>query len=291
MELSWSIRHTIASLREKVGLTQEELAKESGISRKHLMNVESGMERVSIDIIHKIANGLGLSLIELLEMVDIDGVRSYKNPHYEDDNKTVELTPEQLLFYKGDKTLLKSPKKLTIIGKKKPTEHGLRMSQALTSWFIKRGYIVVSGIEEGIDSMVHETCLDNGGKSIAVLNSGIRGIVQKKSKELADKIVKAGGLLLTKYSAPTFPKLTHNLDSRILQVKIGYGVILVESQLGSSEMKAILHLIKEKKEKKKIYCVTPLMTDYNKAQGNFVLIRNHPNTVIELTEESILESK
>lgn len=285
MGLSESIGNTISYLRLKKGRTQEEVAAEAGISRNQLSVIENGDNRVSVWILHKIAKGLGVSLIELLEQVKFDGIREYYNPDAINDDKKVQISDDLTLFYRGDESLLKSPNRVTIIGKKKPTEYGLKMSQAITSWFVNKGYTIVSGIEEGIDSMVQESCLKSGGKSIAVINSGLRGINNKSSKELANKIVDAGGLLLSKYPAPSFPKISHNMDSRMIQVGISRNLILVESQLGSCEMKVALKLIKEKK---KITCVQPRKKDLKKAQGNMILIRDHQDMVMELTQDSII---
>lgn len=285
MGLSKSIGNTISSLRRKSGRTQEEVAIEAGISRNQLSVVEKGENRVSVWILHKIAKGLGVSLIELLEQVDFNGIKEYDNPDAFYDNRKVVVSPDLSLYSKGDETLLESPNKVTIIGKKKPTEHGLKMTQAITRWFVKKGYTIVSGLEEGIDSMVHLTCLESEGKSIAVLNSGLRGINHKKNKELADRIVQSGGLLLSTFPAPIFSKLIHNEECRKIQVKISKNnLILVESQLDSYEMRTALQLIKEKK---KITCIPPLKKDLKKAGGNMILIRDHPNMVMTLTKESI----
>ena len=272
MELSWIIGDYISEIRQKLGLTQEDMARVSGVSRQHYINVERGRKRVSIDIVLKIANGLGLSLIGLLEKVELDGVKSFINPHEIDDNKKIMINQEMSLYYQGDGTLLKSPKRVIIIGKKKPTEYGLKVCKLVTKWFVNQGYVIVSGFEEGIDTTIHNTCQEFGGKSIAVLNSGLRNILPKSNKELADRIIQNGGLLLSEYPAITSSKLSHSMDSRKIQMKLGQGVIIIESQLGSNEMNIGLKAIKDKGL---IACVRAPKEYLNKTKGNVSLIDNH----------------
>lgn len=288
MGLSSSIGQAIYKLRLKVGLTEEEVARAAEISRQHYVDVENGYKRVSVYILHKIAKELQISLIGLLEEVDIEGIKEYNSPNDDHYKNKIDVYHDLSLYFIGDKSLLESMKKVTIIGKKKSTEYGIKTGQALARWYAEQGYVIISGMEEGIEEWVHVTCLESGGKSIAVLNSGLGNINPKRTKELSDKIVDAGGLLLSKYHPFSSSKLSHRLDSRKIQVRVGKKVILVESQLDSCEMKIALQLIKEKK---KITCVRPLDKDKGKAQGNMILIRDHSDMVMELTEDKIIISE
>ena len=57
------------------------------------------------------------------------------------------------------------------------------------------GYIIVSGLAEGIDTASHIATLDSGGKTIAVLPTNFKEIYPKRNKELAQKIAQHGLLL------------------------------------------------------------------------------------------------
>ena len=64
---------------------------------------------------------------------------------------------------------------------------------------VKTGYTILSGLALGCDSIAHVQTLDTGGKTIAVLPSPIKDILPTQNKELAQRIVANGGLLITEY--------------------------------------------------------------------------------------------
>ena len=56
----------------------------------------------------------------------------------------------------------------------------------------KKGYVVVSGLALGCDSIAHKTCVETGGKTIAVLPTSCDNIQPSSNKLLAEKIVQSG---------------------------------------------------------------------------------------------------
>jgi DNA processing protein len=84
--------------------------------------------------------------------------------------------PPSILFYRGDISLVKFSQRITIVGTRMPTDSGIEECQYITKWFVDREYVIVSGLAKGIDTVAHETCLKYGGKTIAILPSGIGNI-------------------------------------------------------------------------------------------------------------------
>ena len=82
--------------------------------------------------------------------------------------------PPFVLFYYGNVQLLHmGSRSLAMIGSRKASPYGLKMTQQITQALIEEGIIVVSGLARGIDTMAHQATLDAHGKTIAVLGSGI----------------------------------------------------------------------------------------------------------------------
>lgn len=83
--------------------------------------------------------------------------------------------PLDSLFAIGDEKLLEmAPNRLvTIVGTRDASPYGIRVAIALTKAFVAAGIGVVSGLARGIDSAAHRAALEEGGKTIAVMGTGV----------------------------------------------------------------------------------------------------------------------
>lgn len=280
MGLRSTIGRSIHLLRMEKKKTQEEVSKEGGISRKHFADIEKGVKMVSVDILLKIARGLEISLIDLLNRVEYEGIKSFAKPE--------SLLPQMIelkteaknsLYYQGEVLLVDSPKRITIIGTKTPSEIGIIACKEITKWFVERDYVIVSGLAKGIDTVVHQTCLENNGKAISVLPSGIRNIFPPENSDLAEKIVKSGGLLLTEYPDHSSPKPKYYEDSNKILASLGLGVIVIEPQVGCVTWETALYTLKHKKH---LACIVTnhKRTNNYKMRGTSQLIKEHKEVFI-----------
>jgi DNA processing protein len=110
------------------------------------------------------------------------------------------------LFVEGDTSLLSSGLKVSIVGTRKPSETGIRDAECLAKTLVEHGVIVVSGLAEGIDTAAHESAIQSGGKTIAVLGTPLDVAYPAKNKGLLDKI-KAHHLAVSQFTSgyPTTP--------------------------------------------------------------------------------------
>ena len=105
----------------------------------------------------------------------------------------------QRFFAYGDLNLLKKTS-IAVIGSRNCSEYGKKIAKKLTSELVANDIVIVSGMARGIDSVAHETCLEFGGKTIAVLGSGFKNIYPKENTELFYKIIDNGGLVISEFS-------------------------------------------------------------------------------------------
>lgn len=105
-----------------------------------------------------------------------------------------------VLFYKGDIKLLDANhSNVAVIGVLKPEDNVEQRERKMVSALLKYNYIIVSGLALGCDSIAHKQTLEDKGKTVAILPSPLSNIVPSQHKELAEKIVQLGGLLVTEY--------------------------------------------------------------------------------------------
>lgn len=142
-----------------------------------------------------------------------------------------------ILFCSGDVSCLKN-NNLTVIGTREPTEHGVVIAKRVTEWFVSKGWAIVSGLALGVDSIAHSTCLDKGGKTIAVLAHGLEKIYPAKNKELAKKIVDNGGLLITEYPYNSYVGKSNFVDRDAIQAAVSSGVVLIQTGISGGSLHA-----------------------------------------------------
>ncbi|MCX7838969.1 MAG: DNA-processing protein DprA [Anaerolineae bacterium] len=125
---------------------------------------------------------------------------------------------------------------IAIVGTRQPSERGKMIAAQLARGFAERGYTVVSGLARGIDTAAHIGALDGGGRTLAVLGSGIRVIHPRENSALADAIASGRGAILSEFH-PNTPPQGRNLMTRDRIISgLARGVIVVEAARDSGSL-------------------------------------------------------
>lgn len=104
------------------------------------------------------------------------------------------------LYYKGSIDLLVGEHpRLAIVGSRRMTDYGAKVIEKWMSELVNAGVVIVSGFMYGVDQKAHKTCIDLGGKTIAILGWGIDWKVSNNDIEMYEKILEKGGLILSEY--------------------------------------------------------------------------------------------
>ncbi|HTW96447.1 MAG TPA: DNA-processing protein DprA [Candidatus Methylomirabilis sp.] len=122
--------------------------------------------------------------------------------------------PPFLLYYKGDFSLI-NKKCLAVVGARKCTYYGQQVIEKIIPPLVKNNLVIVSGLAVGIDSLAQLETLKVGGKTIAILGSGINqnSIYPAQNLTLAENIIEAGGAIVSEFS-PGTPPLKQNFPQR-----------------------------------------------------------------------------
>lgn len=194
--------------------------------------------------------------------------------------------PPTVLYYKGNIKCLNEMNVVAIIGTRKPTEYGIKIARNLGSSFGKRNYVVVSGLALGCDMYGHMGCLDENGKTMAVMPCGLDTVYPAKNKLLAKEILEKGGGLISEYPIKTRVFKNFFVERDRLQSGLSDGVLVVET----GESGGTLHTVGYALEYKRILACYKHPTKYlaeSKTFGNQKLIREGKALPIGTDEELI----
>lgn len=147
--------------------------------------------------------------------------------------------PPVLLFAKGDTSALHTDLAVAIIGTREPTSFGSRAGQRLAELFTQEGFVVVSGLAKGCDTVAHKGCLQARGQTVAILGSGLDYIYPKENKELAEKIIDQRGCLLAEYMPGTRPRPNFFVERDRLQSGLSQAVVVIESDVKGGSMHTV----------------------------------------------------
>jgi len=96
--------------------------------------------------------------------------------------------------------------RVALVGSRDPDEYGRDMARRLARGLVRAGVSVVSGGARGIDAEAHEGALEAGGHTVSVLASGVDQPSPLGNLDLFDRILDAGGALLSEYDDGTLAR-------------------------------------------------------------------------------------
>ncbi len=134
-----------------------------------------------------------------------------------------------VLFAKGNINLL-NEKSVAIVGCRDCSDYGKNVAKKLSYDLAKENICIVSGLAKGIDTFAHIGALEAGGKTIAVIGSGLDYVYPSENKHLYERIIKNNGLIVTEYIIGTKPeRLNFPARNRIISA-LSEAVVVVEAK-------------------------------------------------------------
>jgi DNA processing protein len=153
--------------------------------------------------------------------------------------------PPLVLYYAGKIDTLDEPA-VAVVGARKPTPYGRAVAERLSHDLAIKGMVVVSGLARGIDSISHWGAL-KGGKTIAVLGSGLERIYPRENRSLFEKIME-NGVVLSEYSLKAPPLKYHFPCRNRIISGLSMGVVVVEGSRRSGSLITARLALEENRE-------------------------------------------
>lgn len=187
---------------------------------------DAGLDRRSVD--NLLAARSELDLAAELARVQRAGVTAltWDDPRYPARLKAIG-DPPPVLYLKGE-LAPEDDFGVAIVGTRNASNYGREAARVLATDLAGVGVTIISGLARGIDAVAHRAALQAGGRTLAVLGSGVDVIYPWENRQLSQDIV-AHGALISEYALGTQPEASNFPPRNRIVSGLSRGVVVVEA--------------------------------------------------------------
>ena len=176
--------------------------------------------------------------------------------------------PPIALYVKGAWSECLDQPCVAIVGSRKCSTYGQNAAVMLARDLAQRGVTVVSGFARGIDAAAHRGAIEAGGRTIAVLGTGIDEIYPRDHKKLSEEVLDGGGAMVTQFPLRT-PPVSENFPYRNRIISgLSLGVVVVEAAENSGSLITARLAIEQNRE---VFAVPGNITSRNSFGTNYLI--------------------
>jgi DNA processing protein len=191
--------------------------------------------------------------------------------------------PPPFLFVRGDFDTHDTAA-IAIVGTRGPTSYGSRIAEQFAGELARLGVTIVSGLARGIDTIVHQATLKAGGRTLAIIGSGVDIIYPPENKPLVERIVEQGALVSefemgAKPDAGNFPRRNRIISGMTL------GTLVVETGVDGGAMITATTALDQNRE---VFAIPSAIGDKRRSGTNF-LIKEGKALLTETVEDILAE--
>jgi len=190
--------------------------------------------------------------------------------------------PPILLFVKGSMQNFPAVS-VAVVGMRLPTQYGRWAADHLSRELARSGVLVVSGMARGIDTCAHRGAIESGGKTIAVLGSGVDVIYPPENRKLAAQIAE-NGAVISEFPMGTEPDGKHFPRRNRIISGLSHGTVVVEAGEKSGALITASMALDQGRE---VFAV-PGQIRSKKSQGSHSLIKEGAK-LVEHVDDILLE--
>lgn len=201
-----------------------------------------------------------------------------KDVYYPNNLKLINDRP-LVLYIRGDKKVL-SNNAIGIVGSRNAYRESLNFAKEISKKFSARNINIISGLARGIDKYAHLGCLDNlnGGKTIAVLGSGIddKSFYPLENRRVFERIIVEGGAIISEYPLFTEP-YAYNFPYRNRIISgLSNRIIVVQASRKSGSLITVDYALEQGKD---VYVYKDKNINEESFSGNKLLIEQGANII------------
>ncbi len=234
--------------------------------------LQAGLEPKLVEKVLSLRPTLNLELeIEKLEKLGI-AVLVQGSPNYPARLAQVDNAPP-LLYCKGELTS-RDDLALAVVGTRQFSSYGKQVTLQLCRELAAQNVTIVSGMAKGIDTFAHQSALEAGGRTVAVLGCGLDVVYPPENRALMQKIIEQGAVL-SEYPLGTQPEAVNFPPRNRIVSGMSLGVLLIEAGIKSGA----LITVEFAKEQGRDVFVVPGSIYYRMSEGPNRLLREGATAV------------
>lgn len=169
-----------------------------------------------------------VNLDEIMAQAEAAGIRilTWQDDEYPAYLKEIDQPPP-VLYLRGEITA-EDRWSVAIVGTRAVTPYGRQVTEELATTLVHHGVTIVSGLARGVDAVAHSAALKAGGRTLAVLGSGVDKIYPPEHRQMAEKI-SSSGAVISDY-APGTPPDSANFPPRNRIISgLSMAIVVVEA--------------------------------------------------------------
>ena len=176
--------------------------------------------------------------------------------------------PPVTLYLKGAWEECLSAPCVAVVGSRRSSTYGQNAAQMLARDLAQRGVTIISGLARGIDAAAHRGALEAGGRTVAVMGTGLDEVYPRDHRKLAQEILAAGGALVSEFPLET-PPAPQNFPYRNRVISgLSLGVLVVEAAENSGSLITARLALEQGRE---VWAVPGNITSRNSFGTNYLI--------------------
>lgn len=132
---------------------------------------------------------------------------------------------------------------VSIVGSRRPTAYGRTVTAQIATALASHDVLVISGMALGIDAIAHRAAIESGGKTIAVLPSGVDDPYPKTYRDLARTILRTGGALISEFENGHIPYAFDFLSRNRIVSGLADAIVVTEANIRSGTLSTVAHAL------------------------------------------------
>ena len=176
--------------------------------------------------------------------------------------------PPIVIYVKGSWSQCLDQPCIAVVGSRRCSTYGQNASLMIARDLAHRGVTVVSGFARGIDAAAHRGALEAGGRTVAVLGTGIDECYPRDHRRLAAEILDKGGALISQFPLGT-PPVSENFPYRNRIISgLSLGVVVVEASENSGSLITARLAMEQNRE---VFAIPGNITSRNSFGTNYLI--------------------
>jgi DNA processing protein len=176
--------------------------------------------------------------------------------------------PPVVLYVKGAWDECLDRPCIAIVGSRRCSTYGQNAALMMSRELAQRGVTIVSGLARGIDAAAHRGALEAGGRTVAVMGTGLDQVYPRDHKKLSGEILNRGGALVTQFPLST-PPVSENFPYRNRVISgLSLGVLVIEAAENSGSLITARLAMEQNRE---VFAVPGNITSRNSFGTNYLI--------------------